>query len=144
MEPVKYAVLIVFGLGSGVAVSAGVFTLIASIGIVPRMAEKTKTSDKIPLYEDAISLGGIIGTLLMFTNPHIPIGRIGIAVFGFCIGVFFGELAVSLAEVLNVFPIFMRRFRMKMGISFFIPTLALGKCIGSLLYYFVEGFHHLL
>ena len=47
MSVVKYIALILFGLGSGVVVAAGVFSLIATIGIVPRMAEKTKTKDKI-------------------------------------------------------------------------------------------------
>lgn len=141
MEILKYLALILFGIGSGTVVAGGVFALIATIGIVPRMAEKTKTVHKLKLYEDAITVGGIVGTLMMFLNLSFPIGRIGAVIFGLCTGVFYGELAVSLAEVLNVFPIFMRRFRMNKGLSYFIPALALGKCVGSLLYFLVTGFY---
>ena len=38
MSVVKYIALILFGLGSGVVVAAGVFSLIATIGIVPRLS----------------------------------------------------------------------------------------------------------
>ena len=57
MEAVKYAALIIFGLGSGVVVSAGVFSLIATVALIPRMAEKTNTVNRIMLYEEAITLG---------------------------------------------------------------------------------------
>ena len=141
MQAVKYIALILFGLGSGTVISAGVFSLIATIGIVPRMAEKTKTVRKIPVYEDAITLGGIIGTLALFINFSFPVGKIFVAIFSLCIGIFFGELAVSIAEVLNVFPIFMRRFRLKQGLAVLVPAMALGKCVGSLLYFLVSGFY---
>ncbi len=141
MVILKYSALILFGIGSGTVISAGVFALIATIGIVPRMAEKTGTVHKIPLYEDAITVGGILGTLAMFLNFSLPVGKTGAVIFGLCAGVFYGELAVSLAEVLNVFPIFMRRFRLKMGLAYFIPALAMGKCVGSLLYFLVTGFY---
>lgn len=141
MEILKRIILIFFGFGSGVVISAGVFALIATIGIVPRMAEKTKTVRHIPIYEDAITLGGFVGTLAMFLNFSLPGGKIIAVLFSLCIGIFFGELAVSLAEVLNVFPIFMRRFRMKKGLRIFIPAIALGKCLGSLLYFLITGFY---
>ena len=57
------------------------------------------------------------------------------------IGVFVGSLAVSLAEVINVVPIFMRRARLKQGLSFFLLALAAGKLIGSLVYFFVPAFN---
>ncbi len=141
MEAVKYIILILFGLGSGAVVAAGVFSLIATIGIVPRMAEKTKTVKRIVLYEDAITLGGIVGTLALFINFSFPAGKIFVIIFCLCIGIFFGELAVSIAEVLNVFPIFMRRMRLKTGLQFFIPAMALGKCVGSLMYFLIKGFY---
>jgi len=141
MTTLKNILLILFGLGSGTVVAAGVFTLISTIGIVPRMADKTKTEKTIKLYENSISVGGIVGTLLMYGNASIPVSPIIVAIFTFCIGVFFGGLAVSLAEVLNVFPIFMRRNRITMGLSIFIPSVALGKTVGSLLYFIISGFH---
>ena len=52
----RSAALIFFAFSSGVLVSAGVFAFIAAIGIVPRMANRTKTQRFIPLYEDVITL----------------------------------------------------------------------------------------
>ncbi|MEA4972222.1 MAG: stage V sporulation protein AB [Candidatus Metalachnospira sp.] len=141
MTVLKYLLLILFGLGSGTVIAAGVFALISTIGIVPRMAEKTKTSNSIKIYESSITLGGIAGTLLMYGDINIPISPIIIAVFEFCVGIFFGELAVSIAEVLNVFPIFMRRNRLTVGLGVIIPVIAVGKGIGLLMYYLISGFH---
>lgn len=141
MTAVKYIILILFGLGSGTVIAAGVFALISTLGIIPRMAEKTKTKDKIKFYESSITLGGIAGTLLMYKDVYIPLSPIIVAVYGLCAGIFFGELAVSLAEVLNVFPIFMRRNRLTIGLGIIVPSIALGKTVGSLVYFLISGFH---
>ena len=144
MEIIKYMVLILFGIGSGVVVSGGVFTLIATVGIIPRMAEKTKTLDKIMMYEEAIIFGGIAGTLTLYINFYIPLGAVVAAIFSLCIGVFFGELAVSIAEVLNVFPIFMKRLKLKGCISAIVMSFALGKALGSIMYFLIKGFYSLM
>jgi len=141
MTVLKYIFLILFGLGSGTVIAAGVFALISTIGIVPRMADKTKTTKKLKLYESSIAAGGIVGTLLMYENVTVLINPVIVVFFEFCVGMFFGELAVSLAEVLNVFPIFMRRNRITVGLSVIIPAIALGKAFGSLMYFIISGFH---
>ncbi len=141
MTVLKYILLILFGLGSGTVIAAGVFALISTIGIVPRMAEKTKTTKYIKLYESSIAAGGIIGTMQMYKNFIFPLNSIIVIIFQLCVGVFFGGLAVSLAEVLNVFPIFMRRSRITVGLSVIIPAIALGKALGSLMYFIISGFH---
>ena len=141
MEIFKNILLIVFGIGSGTVVSAGVFSLISTVGIIPRMAQKTNTLNKIRLYENMISLGGIFGVLVLYINFSIPMGYVLVAIFSFSIGVFFGQLAVAIAEVLNVFPIFMRRLSLKTGLGYLIPAFALGKCFGSLLYFLITGFY---
>ena len=51
MNVLKYIFLILFGIGGGVTISAGVFALITTIGIVPRMAEKTETQEHLRIYE---------------------------------------------------------------------------------------------
>lgn len=141
MTVLKNILLILFGLGSGAVIAAGVFALISTIGIVPRMAEKTNTVKYVKLYESCITAGGIVGTMLMYKNIIFLVNPIIVVVFGFCIGMFFGELAVSLAEVLNVFPIFMRRSRITVGLSVIIPAVAFGKTVGSLMYFIISGFH---
>lgn len=143
MIMLKNILLILFGLGSGTVIAAGVFSLISTIGMIPRMADQTHTAGKIKLYESCITLGGIAGTALMYGDITFPIAvsPVIIVIFQFCVGVFFGELAVSIAEVLNVFPIFMRRNRLTLGLCAIVPAIALGKTVGSLMYFMIQGFH---
>mgnify|MGYP000916618933 CR=1 FL=1 len=140
-EIFKQALMVLIAFASGIVVSGGVFAFIAVIGIVPRIAWKTKTIKYVPLYEDAITLGGIFGCSTLFIDYSIPLGKIFTAGVGLASGIFVGCLAVSLAEVLNVIPIFMRRLRTTENLQYMILALALGKLIGSILYFFVPGFY---
>ncbi len=137
----KYLILILLGIGSGAVISGAVFAFISIIGIVPRLAEKTKTNKYIVFYENAIITGGIFGAFSIMFNYYIPIGVIPAMLFGFFIGIFYGCLAVSLAEVLDVIPILTRRTRLYKGLKYFIIAIALGKATGAILYYFVDGFY---
>ncbi len=137
----KYLILILLGIGSGAVISGAVFAFISIIGIVPRLAEKTKTNKYIVFYENAIIAGGIFGAFSIMFNYYIPIGVIPAMLFGFFIGIFYGCLAVSLAEVLDVIPILTRRTRLYKGLKYFIIAIALGKATGAILYYFVDGFY---
>lgn len=133
-------ILVILGFASGGVVSAGIFAFISAIGIVPRMAKRTNTQKYIPFYEDMITLGGIFGTTTMFISYHIPIGKFFAVVFSFANGIFIGCLAIALAEVLNVIPIFLRRSRIVSGIPILICAIAFGKILGSLLYFVIDGF----
>ena len=137
----KYLILILLGIGSGAVISGAVFAFISIRGIVPRLAEKTKTNKYIVFYENAIIAGGIFGAFSIMFNYYIPIGVIPAMLFGFFIGIFYGCLAVSLAEVLDVIPILTRRTRLYKGLKYFIIAIALGKATGAILYYFVDGFY---
>ena len=133
--------IIIIGICSGALISGAVFAFIAIIGIVPRLAQKTSTQNKIAVYEEFIIAGGIFGALTMLFNFSVNIGWPVIALSGVCIGVFYGALAVSLAETLDVIPIMARRLNIKRGLAIFMVCLALGKLAGSLLYFFVPGFY---
>lgn len=133
--------LILFSVSSGLMVSAGVFAFIAAIGIVPRMAWRTKTRSYVRFYEDMIVLGGIFGTTAMFVEYRLPSwGWLILSVFLFE-GLFVGVLAMALTEVLNVMPILMRRTRLTKGLQWLILAFALGKIIGSLIYFTIDGFY---
>lgn len=140
MDILYNIILAIIGFSSGIVVAAGIFAFIAVIGIVPRIAQKTQTIRYIPLYEDAIILGGIWGATTIFVDYHIPVGIPVVVVFSLAMGIFFGCLAVSLAEVLNVMPVFSRRTRLKAGLSAFITGMAAGKLTGSMLYFYINGF----
>ena len=132
-------VIILMGLASGMVISGAVFAFIAAIGIVTRMAQKSQTQSYIILYEEAIMAGGIAGTLTMAWSFVLPIGALA-AVYSLLTGVFFGVLAMSLAEVLEVMPIIRRRLKLAGRHSGFVWAIALGKLLGSLLYFLIDGF----
>lgn len=133
--------LIIFSISSGLMVSAGIFAFIAAIGIIPRMAWRTGTENYVRFYEDIIVLGGIWGTTTMFVDYRFPAWGWLIMAVAFFEGIFVGVLAMALTEVLNVMPILMRRARLTKGLQWIILSFALGKVVGSLIYYLIDGFY---
>ena len=133
--------LVVFSIASGLMVSAGIFAFIAAIGIVPRMAWRTGTRHFVRWYEDVIVLGGIWGTTTMFVDYRLPSSGLLLGCVALLNGLFVGVLAMALTEVLNVMPILMRRARLTKGLQWIILAFALGKVVGSLIYYFIDGFY---
>lgn len=138
---IKNFLCIWIGFGSGLVISGAVFAFIAVIGVVPRLAQKTKTTQFAKVYEEALILGGIMGASIDFLNFKLPMNAISVIIYSLSVGIFFGCIAVSLAEVLDVIPILTRRIRVSQGIFFFIMALALGKLTGSLLYFLIPGYY---
>ena len=54
MIAIKYTILGFFGLCSGFAVAAGVFAFITMLGVVPRLASRTRTGKYTKIYETII------------------------------------------------------------------------------------------
>ena len=135
------AIAIFFGFASGVVIAGGVYAFIAIIGIVPRLAQKTGTQRYARWYEEVIMAGGLIGAIKECVDISMNVGSVVTAVLAFCGGVFFGCLAMSLAEVLDVMPVLSRRIRVQKGMFFFVLAIALGKLAGSVLYFAVPGFY---
>lgn len=127
----KQILLFLIGLSSGFIVSAGIFAFITMIGIIPRLASRTKTANHIRCYENAILFGTVLANVFYIYEVSIPVGLLGLAIMGICYGMFVGCLALALAEVLDVIPIFSMRIRLKRGIPFIIASLALGKLFGA-------------
>ena len=112
-------VLGILGLLFGIGVAAGVFALVASLGMVPRIAGKTSVAAYVPALENALIFGGIFGCILaIFPQLPFQVGLWFLVVYGLASGVFLGCLAVALAEVLNVFPVLFRRANLKNGLDF--------------------------
>jgi stage V sporulation protein AB len=123
------------GLCFGVVIASGVVAFIISLGIVPRYAGITKTADHIGLYEECAMLGAILGNLLFLYKWHIPVGSAGLAVWGIFSGIFLGSWIVALGEIVNVYAIMARRVGITKGIGLIIISMALGKMLGSLLFF---------
>ena len=133
---VKQILMALIGLSAGSIVAGGLFGFIVSLGIVSDFADRTGTANRIRLYEDAVAVGAILGNLVLLYD--IPLTAISplMGVFGIFSGIFVGCWALALAEVLNVFPIFLRRINVTKGIGFVILGIAIGKVLGALVYFF--------
>ena len=127
--------LAVIGLSFGAAVAGGLFAFIVELGVIADFADRTHTAEHILLYEDSTALGGIVGTILFVFHLPIPYGRWFLPIFGLFGGIFVGCWSMALAEILNVFPIFIRRIKITRYISAFIISMALGRGVGSILYF---------
>ena len=129
----KGVILGFIGLCGGALVAAGVFAFIVIIGAVTRLVSRTCTASYILGYEDIIVVGATTGNLMYVFNFYVPLGGVGLAVFGVFAGMFIGCLSASLAEMLKVMPAFEKRIHLQKGIAYVICAFALGKLVGSIL-----------
>lgn len=136
----KYAFLIFIGLSAGAIISGGLFDFIVMIGAVTRIIGKTHTSSRIRLYETVIILGGVSGCLISLYNYEARLGMWLGVIYGLFSGIFLGCLIMSLTETLDGIPVLNRRFRLAVGLQYIITSLAIGKLVGALLFFF-GGFY---
>ncbi len=153
----KQLFLGIVGTSFGVFAAGGVFTVLISVGLIPRFAGKMHVSKKVFLFEEAVVLGTLAGDFLSVFERH---GRFGdfiiknqifgkgrteeiwyiigtalIVVFGLFAGIFVGCLALAIAEMLDTIPIFSRRIGFRHGLGIAVLAMALGKAAGSILYF---------
>ena len=126
----------VIGLSAGMVVAGGLFSFISGLGVISDFADRTHTGEYIMLYEDSVALGGILGNLFFIYQIEIPYGAWLVPIFGLFGGIFVGCWSMALAEILDVFPIFVRRVKLLRGIQYVILGVALGKGLGAFLFYF--------
>jgi stage V sporulation protein AB len=123
---------VLIGLSSGFAVAGGVFAFITMLGIVPRLADRTGTVRYIVWYERMIVWGGTVGNVwFLFQLPAHGTWLL-LAAFGLCAGIYVGCLAMALAEMLRLLPIFVNRLQIKEGFPLLVLAIALGKVTGTL------------
>lgn len=125
-----------FGLCSGVTIASGIVAFIISLGIVPRYAGITRTAGRVMLYENCSMAGAVLGSLLSLTEAHIPLGMAGLLVYGTFSGIFLGSWIIALGEVVNIFSIMSRRIGLTRGIGWVIASVAMGKMLGSLMFFY--------
>lgn len=152
----KQVFMVLCGLGFGFVCSAGVFTVLAAVGMIPRFAGKFHMAKHILFLEEAVVCGTIVGGLWSIFSryghlgdfilenhllgPHTGAvwsiaGKILCAFLGLFAGMFVGCLALAIAEMLDSIPIFARRTGFREGIGIVILLIALGKLGGSLVYF---------
>lgn len=130
--------LAVVGMSGGALVAGGVVALTVGLGIVGRFVGVSHTAKHVHEYETAVCLGGIAGCLVTVYLPYLYLGRLGLMVTGLFCGIFVGGWIMALAELLNVFPVFIRRLGLTKGKSFIVIALAFGKTLGSLLEFWMR------
>lgn len=161
-EVLQIVFYIIFGLCGGGLVAAGLYAFITILGLVPRLAARTHTASHIHRYENWIVAGSLLGNLL---NLHsVSFYRVGqwigqglpaqlsvgwdwclsvlsrgfMVVMGAASGIFVGCLVMSLAETLDTLPTMSRRIHLSVGIQYIIEALAIGKLVGSLMYFYFQ------
>lgn len=113
-------------------VGAGVVGILILIGIIPRMAQVSKTKEYMGLYEGILVVGTLLGSLISIQKIYINIGWIGAIIFGLAYGVFVGFLSSGLTEILDYIPTISRRLKVPtMYLKYVIICLIIGKVIGS-------------
>lgn len=139
MHVLTGVLLAVVGLAGGSIVASGYITLLVKLGIVTRMSAYTKTAGYSRFYEDVLVLGALTGSLLALFRISIPIKWGLVIPYGFFSGMFVGCLAIALAEVVDAFPIFSRRIRLRRGLPWIVTSLAVGKMLGAFLHLVIWG-----
>ena len=132
---IRFVLLGLFGLSTGAVVAGGLFAFIVELGVISDFADRTHTGKHIMLYEDMVSAGAILGNTVIIFQISLPGSTIFLFIFGLFAGIFVGCWAMALAEILNVFPVFMRRTRIVRYLSVFVLMMALGRGIGSGLFF---------
>ena len=157
----KQLFLAIIGLSSGLIVSGGVFTVLISVGLIPRFAAKMHVARKIFVLEEMVVLGTLTGDFFsVFTDLSMAgdfvlshrlfgtategvwrlLGTLLLILIGTFSGIFVGCLALAIAEMLDTIPIFARRIGFRHGLGFAVLGIALGKLAGSLIYFTQELF----
>lgn len=130
---------------SGIGVAAGTFAFLLVIRVLPRMVQKAKLQHKVIYMENVVLNGILFGTVfsLFYWKKRWLfefLAKTLLTCFGMSAGIFTGCIAVALAEILDTFPIFFRRIKMKESLcEGLLFIMAIGKMVGSL-FYFLSGY----
>lgn len=149
--------LALIGVSFGLFVSAGAFTVLLAAGMITRFSGKLAIAKQNIILEECVIAGTLLANikdmLLHLALLEDPISHMAnqiilwlqtmptllryiiLAVEGVFMGIFVGCLAMTIAELIDAIPIFARRTHMKKGLECAVFAIALGKTIGSLLYF---------
>lgn len=157
----KQLFLGICGLSFGLLASAGVFTVLVSVGLIPRFAGKMHVAKKVFVLEEGVIFGTIVGGFISVFSDWVQIGSFVLSrrifgeatvsiwkwtgsiffiIWGLFAGMFVGCLALAIAEMLDSIPIFARRIGFRHGLGVAIAAAATGKMLGSLIY-FAKGIY---
>lgn len=133
-------IMLFIGFAGGLIVGCGFVAFLTVLGIVPRLAQLTKTYKKIYLYEWSIVLGTIFGDWVSLQDTIFSLSILFLIPIGLFCGIFVGMLAAALTEVVNVIPILTKRIGVEGHLIAALMAIVFGKVFGSLFHwiYFVD------
>ncbi len=135
MTTISILLVMLIGLGGGLAVGSGFVAFITVFGILPRLAQLTKTHAFILVYEWAIVAGALAGAWFSLDDIFFTFSEYVLIPLGFAAGMFIGMIAAALTEVLNVLPILAKRIGVGEEILRILTAIVLGKIFGSLFHW---------
>lgn len=130
---------VLIGLGSGFIVGSGFVAFLAVLGIIPRLVQLSSTK-ALKSYQNSVIIGAVLGAYFTFSDYSLSLSPLLLTLLGLFQGLFVGMLAAALTEVLNVFPLLMKRLGIDQELMWLLMAIVIGKIIGSLFHwlYFVD------
>ncbi|MDD3338353.1 MAG: stage V sporulation protein AB [Lachnospiraceae bacterium] len=123
------------GLAAGSVIAGGLVALFIALRIIPRYAGITRTAQHVMLYENCAAAGAVVGNLVTIFNLKLPMGYVGTGIFGLFAGIYLGGWLIALTEIVDIFPILLRRMGMVGGRGWIVLSIAVGKILGALLFF---------
>lgn len=120
------------GLAGGLAVGSGMVAFLVVLDIIPRLAQLTRSENRIKWYETAVVAGSFLWTVADFMDLRVKGTLLLPAAVGLMAGIFVGMLAAALTEVINVLPILAKRLGMSRYMIWLLMAMVFGKVVGSL------------
>ena len=129
--------MVLIGISVGITVGSAAAAFITLLEFIPRLTQVTETREYIKLYQYTFILSATIFSFIYFSTFNFKLNKYFSIPIGLTMGTFLGLFSSALAEVLNVIPVFSKKFKMKHQLKFIIVALMFGKVAGSLLYWLV-------
>ena len=129
----------------GNTISLAFAALVNSIGLIRNLIVKHNTKVYQMYYTVSLIIGVVFASVVSFyPNTTLMLGIYGkiiCAIIGIFYGCFVGFLAIALAEIFDVIPVLNNKLGFRYNLKVLIITIAIGKFLGSLLYFAVPGFY---
>lgn len=130
----KTVLLNFIGMASGFTTAAALVALIATIGVLNRLAQMTHSAKYIRWYEICFMLGGILGNALyIFEVDFFTLNRWILGGISLFMGIYLGCFIGALAEVLQIFPMLFHRMNLRVGMTWMLISMAVGKALGGII-----------
>jgi len=128
------------GLCMGILSGSALSALYIAIGLFSKLHVFTRYRHAYLYYVMAAAAGAGFGTVISVFDVTVRFNGIFPPAMGFFGGVFIGMYIACLAEVINVVPLFKKSGIPRLGIAILLLSFAVGKTVGSLLYWFSTAF----